>query len=88
MRLQFLSLFQERYKYLSSADKKLVKEAIILFQEDPYNIALANHPLRKPMNGKRAFSVNDDLRIIFREKWNYSDVVIIDIWNHQTVYKK
>jgi mRNA-degrading endonuclease YafQ of YafQ-DinJ toxin-antitoxin module len=40
---------------------------------------LRNHPLQKPMIGMRAISAGEDLRIVFRKKRVYSEVLILDV---------
>jgi mRNA-degrading endonuclease YafQ of YafQ-DinJ toxin-antitoxin module len=68
MNIQYLPEFYDAFRRLSSSDKKAVKDVIDLFQDDPHDPSLHNHPLGKPMLGKRSISAGSDLRIIFREK--------------------
>ncbi len=65
----------------------LVEQRIILFRKNPNDSRLDNHPLRKSMEGRWAFSVNDDIRIVY--KWlGKTTVRLLVIGTHETVYQK
>jgi len=68
MIIKYTQKYRDNYRLLSHADKELVKDILDLFQDNPHDPSLRNHPLRKPMAGQRAISVRDDLRITFRER--------------------
>ncbi|NBC32585.1 MAG: hypothetical protein GVY13_07910 [Alphaproteobacteria bacterium] len=76
-----------RLRKLSREDKQAVELAIEQFREDPFSPGLQNHELSGPLGGRRAISVDHDLRIIFIEKDNYKEVTLLDIGPHSTVYK-
>jgi addiction module RelE/StbE family toxin len=59
--------FDKKLKNLSRDKKFLVLDILDLFQENPLDPSLRNHPLRGSMSGKRSISVSDDMRIIFVE---------------------
>ena len=86
MRVDYSPIFQKRFKWLSTQDKDAVVETIDFFKDHPDDPSLRNHLLAAPMSGKRSISVRDDLRIIFIERWNYVQVLILDVWDHLTVY--
>lgn len=85
MKIVYLTPFQIAFKKLSPADKDLVLHAISLFEENPHDPILSNHALKKPMAGRRAISAWDDLRIIFREKRDYMEVLMLDVGDHARV---
>ncbi len=86
MRVDYSSIFQKRFKWLSTQDKDAVVETIDFFKDHPDDPSLRNHLLAAPMSGKRSISVHDDLRIIFIERWWYIQVLMLDVGNHDDVY--
>lgn len=66
--------------------KSEINVSIKLFQNDPKDTRLQNHALRKVMKGKYAFSVTDDIRIVYT--WvGKSTVRFLDIGTHKQVYR-
>lgn len=59
--------------------KELIFQRIRLFKKNPRDTRLAAHPLTRRMTGKYAFSVTDDIRIVF-------DVRLLTIGTHPRVY--
>ena len=86
MDIQYQPLFLKKFRQLSHADKKAVRDVIDYFKDHPDAPSLRNHPLEAPMSGKRSISVRDDLRIIFIERGNYVQVLMLDVGNHDDVY--
>ena len=78
--------FQRRFKLLSKNDKDAVRATIDFFKDDPHHTSLRNHPLEAPMLGKRSISAWPDLRIIFIEKGDYIEVLMLDVGDHPWVY--
>lgn len=56
MIIKYTQKYRDSYRLLSHADKELVKDILDLFQDDPHDPSLQNHPLKKPMSGKRSIS--------------------------------
>ncbi len=76
-------------KSFSRADKKLqnkIIHSVDLFRKNPFDPSLKNHALKGSMQGKRAFSVTGDVRIIFEEYQDYILVVMLDVGTHNQVY--
>jgi mRNA-degrading endonuclease YafQ of YafQ-DinJ toxin-antitoxin module len=48
---------------------------------------LHNHALNGSMAGKRAISVDDDIRIVFIEHGDYAEVTLLDEGSHREVYR-
>ena len=66
---------------------KGIEKRVIWFKKNPKDTRLENHPLTKPMEGKWAFSVTDDIRIIY--KWtNQTTARFLAIGPHIKVYRK
>ncbi|MBI4066353.1 hypothetical protein HY411_01410 [Candidatus Gottesmanbacteria bacterium] len=65
----------------------LVEQRIVLFRKNSNDSRLDNHPLRKSMEGRWAFWVNDDIRIVY--KWlGKATVRLLVIGAHEVVYQK
>ena len=65
----------------------LVKEKILLFCKKPTNTRLNNHQLKRRLEGKWAFSITANIRIVY--EWQSKSVVrFLAIGSHTTVYKK
>lgn len=79
MEIKYSQTYYQGYKLLSRSDRQLVNDTINLFYHNPQDPVLENHPLKKPMTGRRAISARDDLRIIFREKGDYMEVLMLDV---------
>lgn len=58
-----------------------------LFRKNPDDTRLSNHPLKRKMKGKWAFSITEGIRIVY--EWRSKKVVrFLAIGGHQKVYKK
>lgn len=66
--------------------KQEVRVCIKLFRKNPDDTRLRNHPLRKRMEGKHAFSIDGDTRIIY-EWMGKRSVRLLNIGTHQQVYR-
>ena len=86
MQIKYLPEFYDGFRRLSSSEKEAVKAVIDMLQDNPLDPSLQNHALDKPMIGKRSLSTWDNLRIIFREKWDYIEVLMLDVGTHDDVY--
>lgn len=86
MNITFHKSFQKSYKKLDSKIQKKVDSAIHKFRANPFDRTLYNHPLTGKLQGKRAFSVTGDMRVVFEEYNDYVLVVMIDVGSHSQVY--
>lgn len=60
---------------------------VLLFRKNPNDTRLGNHPLHKRMEDKWAFSITDDIRVIY--KWIGKNTVrFLAIGVHGRVYRK
>lgn len=80
--------YNHMFKELTSAEQDAVNDTLEFFKENPIHDSLRNHELKRPLSGVRSISVDHDLRIIFMERGNYSEVVLLRVWGHERVYKK
>ncbi len=65
--------------------KTPIFDSIRQFQKNPKDTRLGAHPLKRKMTGTYAFSVTDDIRIIF-EKTGPQTVRFIGIGTHPQMY--
>ncbi len=66
---------------------KEIEKRIIWFKKNPSDSRLRNHALRKRMKGKWAFSITDDIRVIY-EWMGENTVRFLAIGKHPQVYIK
>ena len=66
---------------------KQVALATYLFSHKPNDTRLKTHALKRHLKGKFAFSVNDDVRIVF-EWMGKNTARFLAIGHHQQVYGK
>lgn len=86
MIIKFHKDFQKSYKKLNKDIQKKVDNSINRFRRDPFDKILKNHPLKGFLLGKRAFSVTNDIRIIFQEYDHYIYVFVLDVGSHAQIY--
>jgi addiction module RelE/StbE family toxin len=86
MQIRRTTKFDNQYKKLHYCAKSKVDAIIELFIIDPFNKTMNNHELSRNLTGCRAISVDNDLRIVFREKGNYAEVLLISVGTHIEVY--
>lgn len=79
-------IFREGMMLLSRQEKDSVRQALELYEIDPYNTSLRNHPLREWDKRIRSISANDDLRIILRDRGEWS-IFLMDVGDHERVYR-
>ena len=85
--LQFLyhREFRKDYKKLSSKVQKAFAERIVLFAQDPFQPLLRDHALHGDLEGKRAFSINGDIRVVYRVL-DKKTVMLLRVGTHNQVY--
>ena len=87
MNLKYSQQFTIALRRLPPRDKLAVADTVDWFAEDPMSDGLHNHALHGGMSGKRAISVDDDIRIVFIERGDYAEVTLLDVGSHQDVYR-
>ena len=82
--------FEQQYAELCQEDHLLeseIKKRIRWFKKNPKDSRLDNHSLTKKMIGKLAFSITDDIRIVY-EWTNQTTVRFLAIGLHSKVYPR
>ena len=80
--------FQRAYNRRIASNRKLVRkfhERVDLFQNNPQNPLLNDHPLKGDKRGLRAFSISGDIRVIYR-LIDDDHALFLDIGSHNQVY--
>ena len=88
MKVEVTGQYDRMYAKVITRDPQLariVADRILLFQKNIKDTRLKTHRLKKRMSGKYAFSVTDDIRIIF--VWQgKSTALFLAIGKHKEVY--
>jgi len=87
MKIKYHKRFEKQFKKLADKNKKKVLEVINIFINNPYDKKLLNHNLKGDLLGKKAISINSNLRIIFEEFDGYTLVIFLDLGTHNRVYR-
>lgn len=68
MHIKFSGRFDTNYRELVGKDaqlRDLIADRIHFFKKNPTDTRLQNHALKRRMEGKWAFSITSDIRIIY-----------------------
>jgi mRNA interferase YafQ len=84
VRLAFTPRFGRRARKLTALQQALLRAALRRFAADPRDPVLRTHRLRGDLDGFWAFSVDDDLRVLFR--WDAAVALLVTIGSHDEVY--
>lgn len=87
MIIKFHKKFDKHYAKLNRKIQIKVCKFIEIFKKNPFDSILYNHKLSGKMEGKRAFYVTGDVRVIFEEYKNYTIVLMLDVGTHNQVYQ-
>ena len=84
----FSSSFKRAFKKRIALDKELEKlfgKKMEIFSRDPHDPSLKTHKLSGELEGFSSFSINHDVRVIFKFL-DKNRVLLIDIGSHEEVY--
>lgn len=84
MRLSASRRFVRRVKKLREPQATMLRAALRRFAADPGDPLLRVHKLKGELADYWAFSVDDDLRVLFR--WNGDEVFLVNLGCHEEVY--
>lgn len=77
--------FERRYGKLTASQKLHAEKKEAVFRADPFSPELRTHKLKGKLEGRWAFSVGPDLRILFRFL-DGDEVLFLTIGPHDLVY--
>lgn len=90
VKIRLSGKFEVSYKellLLSPELKDVIWKRVNLFRNNPLDTRLYNHKLKGKLRGKWAFSVTEDIRIVY--EWKDKKVVrFLAIGGHKQVYRE
>ena len=88
MKINFHRRYIKQYNKLSISKKDSVNDALMKFEENPFDESLYNHSLKgkRGKKGQRSISAESDLRIIFEMDGNYAVVLFVEVGSHSLLY--
>ncbi|HLZ15230.1 MAG TPA: type II toxin-antitoxin system mRNA interferase toxin, RelE/StbE family [Candidatus Saccharimonadales bacterium] len=86
MIIDFHKSFHKQAVSLKPAQKKRLKEALLLFADEPYHSDLYNHPLTGEWTGFRSISFGGDWRAHYKIIDDNS-VLFVAVGTHGQLYK-
>ncbi len=84
MRLRASSRFLRRAKKLRDPQAAMLRAALRRFTADPRDPLLRTHKLKGELADYWAFSVDEDLRVLFR--WDGDVAFLVNLGTHDEVY--
>jgi mRNA interferase YafQ len=80
--------FKKQYKKLSSTDKELLKEIIILLsQNEKLDEKYKDHKLTGSFKDLRECHVKPDLLLIYKRNDDILELALVQIGNHNSLFK-
>lgn len=77
--------FKKDFKKLSKNMRERFAERLMVFLKNPANPIIRDHPLLGAMEGKRAFSISGDIRVVYRFL-DKNTILLLRIGTHNQVY--
>jgi len=84
VRLAVTPRFGRRARKLTALQRALLRAALRRFAVDPRDPVLRTHRLRGELDGYWAFTVDDDLRVLFRRDGDVA--TLVSLGTHDEVY--
>ncbi len=84
MRVTASSRFLRRAKKLKDPQASMLRAALRRFAADPQDPLLHTHKLKGELADYWAFSVDEDLRVLFR--WDGETAFLVNLGTHDEVY--
>ena len=84
MRFATSSRFLRRAKKLKEPQASLLRAALRRFAADPQDPLLRTHKLKGELAAYWSFSVDDDLRVLFR--WEGDEAFLVNLGSHDEIY--
>jgi mRNA-degrading endonuclease YafQ of YafQ-DinJ toxin-antitoxin module len=84
LRFSASSRFLRKAKKLSEPQASMLRAALLRFAADPKDPLLRSHKLRGELKDYWAFSVDDNLRVVFR--WEGGEAFLVNLGSHDEVY--
>jgi mRNA interferase YafQ len=78
------SRFLRKAKKLKDPQASMLRAVLRRFAADPQDPLLRTHKLKGELRDYWAFSVDDDLRVVFR--WDGADALLVNLGSHDQMY--
>lgn len=80
--------FIAQYKKADVRVRKEIDDKLKLFQKNPYELGLNNHPLRDAWEGYRSINITNDHRAIYKEvkEGEELNAYFVDLGTHEELY--
>lgn len=92
MKIKFSKEFLKQYKKADIRVKQRVDEKLLIFEKNPMEPSLRNHPLRGVYLGGRSIDITADWRAIYKELPSIEKTVYIayftTLGTHNQLYRK
>jgi mRNA interferase YafQ len=86
MEVRYHKSFQKQVVKLQPGQLRRLREALILFQNEPNHPDLYNHPLTGNWQGYRSIAFGGDWRVHYILE-NNGDVIFVAVGTHSQLYK-
>ena len=87
MRIDYHKNFTKQFGKLQKNEQERVLNTLKLFEKNPFDEQLRNHPLKGKLSQFRSISSGGDLRLHYYEKEpNHVVVVFVAIGSHSQLY--
>lgn len=84
MRFTASSRFLRKAKKLGEPQASMLRAALRRFAADPMDPLLHTHKLKGDLGDYWAFTVDEDLRVLFR--WDGEEAFLVNLGSHDQVY--
>ncbi|MEX0631039.1 MAG: type II toxin-antitoxin system mRNA interferase toxin, RelE/StbE family [Chloroflexota bacterium] len=84
MRFTASSRFLRKARNLKDPQASMLRAALRRFAADPQDPLLRTHKLKGELDGYWAFSVDADLRVLFR--WDGDEAFLVNLGSHDQIY--
>ena len=90
MKKQLSPLFFEKLKKVDVRIRKSFEEKIVIFENNPFDQRLNNHPLKEPYEGFRSIDITSDYRAVYEEVPSGKETVAYFslLGTHKELYKR
>ncbi|MBI4064797.1 type II toxin-antitoxin system mRNA interferase toxin, RelE/StbE family [Candidatus Gottesmanbacteria bacterium] len=90
VKIEYTGRYHKSYQKLVTSHPEHIKEIakrIQWFRRNPFDTRLRNHKLYGHLEGRCAFSITDDIRIVYRWRGN-ATAQFLDIGGHEKLYRR
>ncbi|MBU1091860.1 type II toxin-antitoxin system mRNA interferase toxin, RelE/StbE family [Patescibacteria group bacterium] len=87
MDIQFSKIFRKQFRKLPAKHRKIFKEKLTLFKNDPFNPLLNNHSLRGEYKLCRSVNITGSMRAIYGFGLDKNLIIFLAIGTHSELYE-